>query len=260
MTKRKHAPLIAGNWKMNPTTIGHARKLILDIRKGLGRKKRVTEVMVAPPFPFIYEMERLTPSGRIKLGAQDVFFEDKGAHTGEVSLPMLKSVGTEYVMTGHSERRAKGEGDHEIYMDVQAIISGGVTAIVCIGEKERDQHGNYFGIVEAQLRSAIRDIPKTKLKNFVIAYEPIWAIGTGTVPTGEDVYEMKLFIQKILADKFGRKAIDAVRIIYGGSVKKKNAKELLEVGEVDGFLVGGASLKATEFLGIIDIAEAHAKQ
>lgn len=256
---KSHAPLIVGNWKMNPATLGKARKLFLDTRKEIGRKKIETQIAVAPPFPFLSEMQRLSPSQRIELSAQDVFFESIGAHTGEVSLPMLKSVGVSSVIVGHSERRAAGETDEEIYKDIQAIFKSGVTAIVCVGEKARDAHGNYFGVVEAQMRSAIRSIPKTKLKQLVIAYEPVWAIGTGNHATAEDVHEMKLFIQKVIADQFGRNAISKVRVLYGGSVKKKNAQELLETGQVDGFLVGGASLKPKEFAAIIHIAESHGK-
>jgi len=257
--KKPHTPLIVGNWKMNPATLGAARKLFLDLNKEIGRKKMETQIAVAPPFPFLSEMQRLSPSQRIDLSAQDVYFESIGAHTGEVSLPMLKSVGVSSVIVGHSERRAAGESDEEIYKDMQAIFKSSLTAIVCVGEQVRDQHGNYFGIVEAQLRSALRSIPKTKLKQLVIAYEPVWAIGTGKHATAEDVHEMKLFIQKIIADVFGRSAIAKVRVLYGGSVKSKNAEELLTVGVVDGFLIGGASLNAKEFAKIVHLAEAYAK-
>ncbi len=256
---KTHTPLVVGNWKMNPATLGDARKLFLATRKAIGRKKIITQVAVAPPFPFLSEMERLSPSQRIGLSAQDVFFESIGAHTGEVSLPMLKSVGVTSVIVGHSERRAAGETDAEIYKDIQAIFKSGVTAIVCVGEQARDSHGNYFGIVEAQLRSALRDIPKSKLSQLVIAYEPVWAIGTGKHATAEDVHEMKLFIQKIVADQFGRPAIKKVRVLYGGSVKETNAQELFEDGRVDGFLIGGASLNPVEFGKIIHIADDYAK-
>jgi triosephosphate isomerase len=259
MAIKSHTPLVVGNWKMNPATLGDARKLFLDTRKAIGRKILETQIAVAPPFPFLSEMQRLSPSQRIGLSAQDVFFESIGAHTGEVSLPMLKSVGVTSVIIGHSERRAAGETDGEIYKDIQSVFKTGVTAIVCVGEKARDEHGNYFGIVEAQLRSALRDVPKSKLSQLVVAYEPVWAIGTGKHASAEDVHEMKLFIQKIIADQFGRPAIKKVRVLYGGSVNKGNAQELLEVGKVDGFLIGGASLRPKEFAEIIHIAEAYAK-
>lgn len=257
MSKKGHQPLVVGNWKMNPKTLGLARKLFLDTRTKLGRHAQQVDVVVAPPFPFISEMDRLAPSKRIALAAQDVFFEVSGAHTGEVSAPMLKSVGVSYVIIGHSEMRARGESDHDIFQDIMAVIKAGMVAIVCIGEDERDAHGNYFSVVEAQLRSAIRDFPRSKLGHLVVAYEPVWAIGTGQTATAADVQEMKLFIQKILTDHFGRSALSKVRIIYGGSVKKKNTTTLLAAGGVDGFLVGGASLRAGEFTDIVKLVGEH---
>ncbi len=256
---KAHTPLVVGNWKMNPATLGQARKLFLDIRTALGKKQRVTQVAVAVPTPFISDLQKLSPSGRIALSAQDVFFERTGAFTGEVSLPMLKSVGVSSVIIGHSERRARGESDEEVYKDIQAVIGSRVTAIVCVGESERDAHGNFYTVVEQQVRTALKAVPKTKLAQFVVAYEPVWAIGTGNHATSEDVREMKMFIQKIIADVFGRTAIPKVRILYGGSVKKANAKELLDTSAVDGFLVGGASLKAKEFAGIIDVSDLYAQ-
>ncbi len=245
---------------MNPATVGEAKKLFLELRKTLGRKQRETVIAIAPPAPFMSDLERLTPSQRIALVGQDIFFEATGAYTGEVSLPMLKSVGATAIIVGHSERRAAGETDESIYKDIQVIMKAGLTAIVCVGEKVRDSNGNYYGAVESQLRSALAAVPKAKLKQLVIAYEPVWAIGTGKHATPEDVYEMKLFIQKIIVNQFGRPAVAKVRIVYGGSVKRDNADILLKIGKVDGFLVGGASLKAKEFVAIIDSAEAYVKQ
>jgi len=250
--------LVVGNWKLNPATVGGAKKLFIEIRSKLGRKKLQTQVVVAPPFPFLSELQRLSPSGRIMLAAQDVFFENTGAHTGEVSLPMLKSVGVTSVIVGHSERRAAGESDVEIYKDLQTIFKSGVTAIVCVGETVRDPQAHYYSVVEAQLRSALRGVVKSKLGQLVIAYEPVWAIGTGAHATPADVQEMKLFIQKVMTDVLGRSAAAKVRVLYGGSVNQKNAAELLAVSAVDGFLVGGASLKADEFGAIINVVETYA--
>jgi len=256
---KQHLPLVVGNWKMNPTTIAKARKLFLDTRTKLGARKRTVTSVIAAPFPFISELQRLSPSQRIALAAQDVFFEASGAHTGEVSITMLKSVGVSMVIVGHSERRARGEDDDEIYCDVQAVLASKTTVIICVGEKARDSHGNYFGIVEAQIRAALRNVAVKELTRVVIAYEPVWAIGTGKTASAEDAYEMKLFIHKLLTDRYDRKAAEKVRIIYGGSVKKHNATELLTIGQVDGFLIGGASLKASDFTHIIDSAEDYAK-
>ncbi len=259
MTK-KHKPLIIGNWKMNPATLGEAQKLILALRKGLGRRVSGVDVVVAPPYPYLSEMERLTPSQRILLAAQDFFSYPEGAHTGEVSLPMLKSVGVTSVIIGHSERRAKGDSDADVHQDVNELTKARMTTILCVGEKQRDSQGHYFGMVEGQLRSALKDVTEKQLSHMVIAYEPVWAIGTGKTATPEDAHEMKLFIQKVLSDLFDRKTVEKVRIIYGGSVNSDNASDLLSRGGVDGFLVGGASLKASEFISIINQAETHAKQ
>ena len=254
---KMRTPVVIGNWKMNPKTIGEARKLFLAVRKGLGRSKDVTDIVVAPPFPFISELEKLAPSKRIELGAQDIFYESHGAFTGEVSLPMLKSVGVTYAIIGHSERRALGETDTEIAKDVGAAMKNKVTAVVCVGERERDHQGSYFNVVEEQLLAAVKEVPKSKLKQLIVAYEPVWAIGTGDTATPEDVHEMKLFIEKILADHFGRRSASHIRLLYGGSVNKGNAAEILEHGQVDGFLVGGASLRPAEFVDIISIATKH---
>lgn len=260
MKRDKQELLVIGNWKMNPSTVGAARKIFLDISKNLGRRKPTVEVAVAPPFPFISELERLSPSKRIILGAQDVFYEAGGAHTGEVSLSMLKSVGVELVISGHSERRALGETEQDIYKDVQAILKYKATAVVCVGEMTRDQNGHYFNTVESQLRSALKDVKINQLKNVVVAYEPVWAIGTGDTATPEDAHEMKLFIQKILTDRFGRSALKKVRVVYGGSVNSGNAETLLREGGVDGFLVGGASLKGKEFAEIVKTADRFNKE
>ena len=257
MSTKTPTPLVIGNWKMNPKTLGHAKQLFLDIRKGLGRRQRHVEVMVAPPFPYLSEMRRLSPSQRIALAAQDVFFERAGAYTGEVSVSMLKSVGVSAVIAGHSERRARGEEDVEIYQDVLAILAERLTAIVCVGEQKRDREGNYFSVVEAQLRAALRDVKVNQLNRLVIAYEPVWAIGTGKNATSKDAEEMKLFIQKILTDRFGRSVTRKIRILYGGSVRAKNATALLSEGTVDGFLIGGSSLRASEFVRIVEHAHAH---
>ena len=172
---------------------------------------------------------------------------------------MLKSVGVRYVIVGHSERRARGENNEEIGLDLKSVLKSKVNAILCVGETERDKQGNYFTAVEAQLRAALADVDKKELSNLSIAYEPVWAIGTGDTATPEDAYEMKLFIQKLLVDRFGRTAAEKIRILYGGSVNRTNAETLLTDGKVDGFLVGGASLKATDFGFIIDTARTYGR-
>lgn len=254
------APLVVANWKMNPGTLGDAKKLYLDIRKGMGKRKYEVEVVIAPPAPFISEIHRLSPSQRIKLAAQAIFPEPRGAFTGQISLPMFRSVGVTHVIAGHSERRARGETDEEVHAQVQAALKVKLSTILCVGEEHRDPHGNYLGVVEAQLRAALRDVKNSQLKDLVVAYEPVWAIGTGNDASPADVQEMKIFIEKILSDRFNRSAAQKVRIIYGGSVNRDNADGLLADGAVDGFLVGGASLRATDFVFIVNSAEKYVRQ
>lgn len=230
----------------------------MDVRKGV-RQIDTVETVVAPPFPFLQPINKLSPSGRIGIAAQDVFYEQGGAHTGEVSLSMLQSVGVRYVILGHSERRALGETNEDVAKKMQLPLKHKLTTIVCVGEQKRDRKGDYLNFVATQVRSVLKAAQKTQLKHLVIAYEPIWAIGTGKSATPQDAEEMKLFIQKIIADTLGRPAVAKVRIIYGGSVKQHNAQALLKEGNVDGFLVGGASLKADEFISIVKTARDNLK-
>lgn len=251
-------PLIIGNWKMNPRTMRAAKQLFVEVRNGVKAYKEKVAIVVAPPFLYLSEMERLAPNGRIALASQDLFYEQQGAYTGEVSGPMLRSVGVTYAVIGHSERRALGETDEDVARKVLAAQKDGLIPVLCIGEEKRNAHGDHFNVVEKQLRTALARVPKTKASRLVIAYEPIWAIGTGETATSEDIEEMRLFIQKLLADHFDRKASNSVRILYGGSVNKKNAGDILVQSGVDGFLVGGASLRSAEFIEIIKLAAHHA--
>ena len=250
----KNQIVVAGNWKLNPTTLKASKQLLANIRKGLSRRIWGPDIIVAPPLLFITELAKIADGKKLKLAAQTVFFENSGAHTGEVSMPMLKSIGVKTVIIGHSERRARTESDEDVNRATLATIKAGGTAIVCVGERRRDRDGNYLALIENQVRLALTDVPVTKLRQVIIAYEPIWAIGTGNTATPEDAYEMKIFIKKVLSDLYKRSAGAKVRVLYGGSVKADNAEALLSEGRVDGFLIGGASLKAKEFLTIINIA------
>jgi triosephosphate isomerase len=256
---KKHTPLVIGNWKMNPMSLDSAEKLFVDIKKAVDKKNTIAQVVIAPPFVFLSTIQRLALKTRFQLGAQDSFYEQAGAFTGETSTPMLKSMGVSYVIVGHSMRRELGESDEIVCKKTEAVLKKGLTAVVCVGEKKRDMQGDYFGIIEQQINSVLKNISKAHLHRLVIAYEPIWAIGTGVTATSENIQEMKLFIQKIISDECGRQAVSKVRIIYGGSVNKGNAQSLLETGEADGFLVGGASLKASEFAEIVKISDEYGK-
>jgi triosephosphate isomerase (TIM) len=249
--KLRFEPLIIGNWKMNPQTDTLAKRLGSEIKKAIGRHDGIT-VVIAPPHPFLSILSSVRGGGKsFMLGAQDVHPERLGAHTGEVSLPMLQCFDVQYVIVGHSERRKAGESEEEIQKKIQAIIKAGLDAVLCVGEVHRDHAAQYLTDIEEQIRTACAGLTKAKLSRLTIAYEPVWAIGTGETATPADVHEMRLFIEKTLSDLYGRNFAQKVRILYGGSVNDKNAAELMRDGMVDGFLVGGASLNAKEFSGIV---------
>lgn len=240
---------------MNPQTSQMAVRLAQDLKKCLARTDEV-EVVIAPPSVYLNGAKSVQNGDRpFKLGAQNVHWEKLGAHTGEVSLSMLKSFGVKYVIIGHSERRAEGETDEMVNKKVLATIAEELTAVVCVGERKRDHAAHYLTFIEQEVHAACAGLSRSKLDRLVIAYEPIWAIGTGDTATPEDVHEMKLFIEKVLSDMYGRTYAEKVRILYGGSVTGKNASQLMAEGMVDGFLVGGASLRASEFCEIAKSAK-----
>lgn len=253
----KRSILVVGNWKLNPQTQKSATTLFSHIKKAVASKQAHARVALCPPVVFFGSVQKLSNTGRIALGAQDVFFESQGAFTGQISLSMLKDVGVQYVIVGHSEKRAQGESNETVAKKVATVLKGNITAIVCVGETTRDAHGDYFTVVETQLRAILKETTGAQVGRLVIAYEPVWAIGTGKNATADDIQEMKLFIQKVIADTLGRAAVLKIRILYGGSVTTDNAKEILHEAKVDGFLVGGASLKVVEFKGIVSIADAY---
>jgi len=247
---KKSVPLIAGNWKLNPVTLQDAASLA----GGVATKNRKTNepyITIAPPFPYLQEVGKKIAKGPISLAAQDVYFKNIGAHTGEVSVLQLKDLGVEFVIIGHSERRAMGETDEEVQEKVLMCLKQKLTPIVCVGESDRDEHGNFFNFVESQLRKLASVLTPAQMKKVILAYEPIWAIGTGNTATKDDVKEMQLFIESVLTKIYDRKIAKSIRLLYGGSVKPHNAKELHAEGGMNGFLVGGASLKAEDFTEII---------
>lgn len=244
-------PLIIGNWKMNPQSVSLSTKLAKDIKTYL-TKKYSAEIVIAPPSIYLEGVKKIANGTRLfKIGAQNVHSEKLGAYTGEISLPMLRDVGVTYVILGHSERREMGETDLHINHKIHATLKAGIVPILCIGEKIRDDGGSHFTHIEQQMRNGLKDISRAKLENVVIAYEPVWAIGTGNNASPEDIHEMCLFIEKVLSDMYGRNYASKVRIIYGGSVSEKNAKDIFTRAPIDGFLVGGASLHPREFVHII---------
>jgi triosephosphate isomerase len=252
-------PIIAGNWKMHkgPT---EARKLALGIRNGLLGSRTSCAVVLCPPFVSLEAVREIVHGTPIGLGAQNVFWEPQGAWTGEVSAAMLRDAGCTQVIVGHSERRQHfGESDATVQRRVRAALAAGLGVIVCVGETlgERDA-GATLEVVERQVRAGLGDLAGADWARVVLAYEPVWAIGTGRNATPEQAQEVHRAIRDLVATLAGPAVASAVRIQYGGSVKPENAAALLGQPDVDGALVGGASLEAVSFLGIVAAADMRA--
>ncbi|WP_456434300.1 triose-phosphate isomerase [Thermosulfuriphilus sp.] len=244
-------PLIAGNWKMYKT-IAEAQELaqgLVEACQGL----EDCEILVCPPFTALKSVAEIISSSPIKLGAQNCYFEDQGAFTGEISPLMLKDVGCSYVILGHSERRhIFKETDELINRKVKAAIKHRLAPILCLGERlEERKAGETFKVVEGQLRAGLDGLGPGDLGDLVIAYEPVWAIGTGQTATPEQAQEVHVFIREILRASWGEALAKDLRILYGGSVKPDNIDSLMAQPDIDGVLVGGASLKAESFIRII---------
>ncbi len=247
----KMLPLIAGNWKMHKT-LAEARALAQEIRQGLSPSASV-EVAVAPPYTALAAVGTEIAGSKVLLAAQDTFWEEQGAYTGAISPVMLRDVGCHYVIIGHSERRQYfGETDETVNRKVKAVLAAGLFPIVCVGETldEREQ-GRTFNVVETQIRQGLAGLAPGDGERLVIAYEPVWAIGTGKTATPDQAQEVHRLIRGLLPEVAGTVAI---RILYGGSVTPDNAAELMAEPDINGALVGGASLKAPSFLGIIAAA------
>ncbi len=244
-------PVVAGNWKMYKTR-GEAEALAKSLAGGLGNEDKV-EVVLCPPFTALGTVGRTISGTKIALGAQDVFSEPEGAYTGEVSCAMLLDLGCHYVIIGHSERRQHfGETDADVNKKLKAALASGLIPIVCVGEtlEERDK-GETLRVLQRQVQAAFEGVPGEQESRAVIAYEPVWAIGTGRNATPEVVHEAHRFTRKQLSNRYGFGVSVETRILYGGSVKPENIAQLARVPEVDGALVGGASLKAEAFSVIV---------
>lgn len=243
-------PLIAGNWKMNLDREGSIAlaKAVADGAATIGD----IDWLVCPPSVYLDAVGRALAETPVSLGAQNAYHEPKGAFTGELSMAMLTDVGCNHVILGHSERRhVLGETDEDIQKKVIAALAAGLTPIVCVGEllEERDQ-GRTADVVAEQFAGSMKGLTAEQMQACVLAYEPVWAIGTGRVATPEQAQEVHTDLRKQVADRYNSDVAAAVRILYGGSVKPDNAGELLGQADIDGALVGGASLKAEDFLGI----------
>lgn len=248
---KNRVPLIAGNWKMFKTgneavdTAKQLVHLVSDVEN--------IDMMIAPPFTALAAVSEAIRDTRIDLGAQNIFWEKEGAFTGEISAPMLISAGCQYVIIGHSERRQYfGETDETVNRKIRAAGTAGLIPILCVGETETQRNDQKtFSVLDKQVTKGLKDLILDEHHSLVIAYEPVWAIGTGKTATPDQVQEVHAFLRDLLEKQFGNMHANATRILYGGSVKPDNATELMALPDIDGALVGGASLQPDSFAKII---------
>ena len=254
MNRRYRKTIIAGNWKMNKTAT-EAKKFADDF-KALLPKTKWCDVVVCVPSVDISAAVRAFKDSRVAVGAQNLFYEDHGAYTGEVSAAMLCDLGVKYVIVGHSERRAMfGETDAIVNKKVHAALNAGLNPIICVGESlDQREMGVTMELIALQVKSALAGVAAENIRRCVIAYEPIWAIGTGKTATADQAEEVCTAIRKVVGELYGEDAAKALTVQYGGSMNPKNAEELLNKPDVDGGLIGGASLKADQFAVIVDAA------
>jgi triosephosphate isomerase len=255
--------LIIANWKCNPITLQEARKLFNSLKKGLKDVKK-TEVIICPPFVYLPILTGVSASARQKasygessvafgIGGQNCFWEDKGPYTGEVSPQMLKSLGGRYVIVGHSERRQIfKETDEIVNGKIKEILKAKLRPIFCIGETEEEKRaGKTFQVLEREIKKGLDKVSNKEIERVIIAYEPIWAIGTEKACEENEVMTITLFIKKLISRLYNKKVVSNVKILYGGSVNSKNASDYLRESKMQGLLVGGASLNSKEFIKII---------
>jgi len=246
--------LIAGNWKMNGL-IAEGQALAKEIATATKALKPNAEVLVCPPFTLLTTVKKALRGSKVMLGAQDCHVEEKGAHTGDISPVMLKDAGCDYVILGHSERRSDHrESSLLVKTKAESALKAGLKVIICIGETlDERKAGKALEVTEKQIKASVPS--SSTASNTVIAYEPVWAIGTGQTATPEDAEEVHAHVRKVLAEKLGKGVASRMRILYGGSMKPANAAELLAKEDIDGGLIGGASLKSADFVSIVRSAK-----
>lgn len=244
--------IVAGNWKMN-TTLEEGVELADQVNTLLQGKEKNCDVVVCVPFTHLTSVNAVIDQDLIGLGAENCSEHEKGAYTGEVSAAMVKSTGASHVILGHSERRQYfGENNEQLLAKTKLALANGLTPIFCVGEVlEERENGSYNDVVAGQVE-ALFELSPEDFSKIVIAYEPVWAIGTGKTATADQAQDMHAHIRKVIADKYGKEIADNTSILYGGSCKPSNAKELFAKPDVDGGLIGGAALKAEDFIGIIE--------
>lgn len=242
------------NWKMNPQTFDDAKDLF-NATKKLATKYTDVEIIVAPPIVFLRELAKGYRGNRIEFGAQNIFWEHEGSHTGEVSAAQAREAGATYAIIGHAERRALGVSNEQVRGKVRESLNDKLDPIIAVGESAQDAHGEYILLVRQQIVEALQDVPASKFKNITIAYEPVWAIGASEAPDAHMVHQMMILVRKTVADTYGEKAMRAIRVVYGGSVNNTNAEEIFGVPDLDGVLVGRASLDPYRLEAIISAAQ-----
>lgn len=244
--------IVAGNWKMN-TTLQEGVGLAKDVNNALKGVDAKCDVIICVPFTHLASVNEVIDPAKLGLGAENCADHLKGAYTGEVSAPMVASTGAKYVILGHSERRQYyGETSETLKEKVNLALQNNLTPIFCIGEVlEQRENGTYLDVVKAQIEEALFDLTADDFSKLILAYEPVWAIGTGKTATDDQAQEMHAFIRKTVADKYGAEVAENTSILYGGSCKPTNAKALFAKPDVDGGLIGGAALDAESFMGIV---------
>lgn len=249
----KRKKIVAGNWKMN-MTLDESIELSNAL---INIKKPNVDVLIAPSFTNIYTLKKHFDSHQIDVIAQNVNQNSKGAFTGEISVEMLKSIGVNYVIIGHSERRSLfGETDQILFEKVNYATNNDMNVIFCIGEElQQRQNGNYFDVIQKQLEMGVLSLSTEQIKKVTLAYEPVWAIGTGVTANPDQIQEIHQFIRNLIHQSFDETISNSIRILYGGSVKPTNAVEIFNLPDVDGGLIGGASLKFADFQSIVEAAD-----
>ena len=243
--------IVAGNWKMN-TTVPEGIELAKAVVAKSAEVPAEVKLIIATPFTHLYPVAEVVKGSVVGLSAENCADHTKGAYTGEVSADMIASVGCEYTILGHSERRQYyTETDEKLVEKTKLALAAGLKVILCVGENlDEREAGKHFDVCEAQIKNVLYNFTAEDMKNIIVAYEPVWAIGTGKTATSEQAEEIHAFIRKTIADKFGAQVADDTTILYGGSCKPSNAKELFAQPDIDGGLIGGASLKADDFIQI----------
>jgi len=249
---------IVGNWKMKPADVREAKSIVRKIVKAASSARNVV-VAICPPAIFMGDLQSIYKGKKIAFGGQNCHWERVASKTGEISPSQLASVGAQYVILGHSERRAIGETSEEVNKKIHAATKEGLTTVVCIGESQRDRQGAYITHLQKQLRVAFKNVTRPMLKNIIVAYEPLWAIGKSAAEANvqpEQVHEMVILVRKFITETYGATPAKDMRVLYGGSVEVSNCENLLGEGHADGALIGHASIVPTEFSEIIRVVNA----